>query len=63
MLTKGMSTAVNKKIVKALICLEALHISETWSLRKEDIRKLEAVSEENNGEDKLDKENNKHGGT
>jgi len=41
LLTRGMSTAVKKRIVRALIWSVALDSAETWSQRKEDNGKLE----------------------
>ena len=43
MLTRGMSKEVKKKIVKTVIWSVALYSAETWSLRKEDIRRIEAL--------------------
>jgi len=42
-LTKSFRKEVKKKIVKTLVWSTLLCESETWTLRKEDIRKLEAV--------------------
>ena len=38
-----MSKEVKKKIVKTVIWSVALYSAETWSLRKEDIRRIEAL--------------------
>jgi len=38
-----MSKAVKKKIVKTVIWSVALYSAETWSLRKEDARRIEAL--------------------
>ena len=43
LLTKSFRKEVKKKIVKTLVWSTLLYGSETWTLRKEDIRKLEAV--------------------
>ena len=43
LLTRGMSKEVKKKIVKTVIWSVALYSAETWSLRKEDIRRIEAL--------------------
>ena len=43
LLTRGMSKEVKKKIVKTVIWSVALYCAETWSLRKEDVRKIEAL--------------------
>ncbi len=40
LLTRGMSNAVKKKIVKTVIWSIALYCAETWSLMKEDIRRI-----------------------
>ena len=42
LLTRGMSKRV-KKIVKTVIWSVAMYSAETWSLRKEDIRRIEAL--------------------
>ena len=42
LLTRGPSRIVKKKIVKAGIWSVALYSAETWSLRKEDVRRIEA---------------------
>ena len=39
MLARGMSKKVKKKIAKTVIWSVALYSAETWSLRKEDIRR------------------------
>ena len=41
LLTRGMSKAVKKKIVKTVIRYVALYSTKTWSLRKEDLRRIE----------------------
>jgi len=43
LLTKPFLKEVKKKIVKTLVWSTLLYGSETWTLRKEDIRRLEAV--------------------
>jgi len=43
LLTKCFKNDVKKKIVKTLIWTTLLYGAETWTLRKEDIRRLEAV--------------------
>ena len=43
LLTRGISKAVKKKIVKTVNWSVALYCAETWSLRKEDIRRIEAL--------------------
>ena len=43
LLTRGMSEEVKKKIVKTVIWSVALYSVETWSLRKEDVRRIEAL--------------------
>ena len=43
LLTRGMSKEVKKKIVKTVIWSVALYSAEIWSLRKEDIRRIEAL--------------------
>jgi len=43
LLTKPFCKEVKKKIVKTLVWSTLLYGSETWTLRKEDIRRLEAV--------------------
>ena len=43
LLTRGMSKEVKKKIVKTVIWSVALYSAETWSLRKEDIKRIEAL--------------------
>ena len=42
LLTKGLSRTVKKKIVKAVVWSVALYGAETWALRKEDVRRLDA---------------------
>ena len=42
LLSGGLSRAVKRRIVKAMVWSVALYGAETWSLRKEDIRKIEA---------------------
>ena len=39
---RGLSRAVEKRIVKAMVWSVALYCAETWSLRNEDIIKMEA---------------------
>jgi hypothetical protein len=43
LLTKSLKKATKIKIVKTLVWTTLLYGSETWALRKEDIRKLEAL--------------------
>jgi len=43
LLTKSFRKEVKKKIVKTLVWSTLPYGSETWTLRKEDIRRLEAV--------------------
>jgi len=43
LVTKRFSKEVKKKMVKTLVWSTLLYGSETWTLRKEDIRRLEAV--------------------
>ena len=43
LLTKSLKKATKIKIVKTLVWTTLLYGSETWTLRKEDIRKLEAL--------------------
>jgi len=43
LLTKPFRMDFKKKIVKTLVWSALLYRSETWTLRKEDIRRLEAV--------------------
>ena len=43
LLTRRMSKEVKKKIVKMVTWSVALYSTETWSLRKEDIRRIEAL--------------------
>ena len=43
MLTRRMSKEVKKKIVKTVFWSVALYSAETWSLRIEDIRRIEAL--------------------
>ena len=43
LLTRGMSKRVKKKIVKTAIWPVALYSAETWSFRKEDKKRIEAL--------------------
>jgi hypothetical protein len=43
LLTKSLIKSTKIKIVKTLVWTTLLHGSETWTLKKEDIRKLEAL--------------------
>jgi len=43
LLTKRFSNVVKKKIVKTLVWTTLLYGCETWTLRKENIRRLEAA--------------------
>jgi hypothetical protein len=43
LLTKKMSRHVKKKIIKTVIWSTALYAAETWTLRKEEIRRLNAL--------------------
>ena len=43
LLTKSLKTATKIKIIKTLVWTTLLYGSETWTLKKEDIRKLEAL--------------------
>ena len=43
LLTKRFSNGVKKKIVKTLVWTTLIYGCETWMLRKEDIRRLEAA--------------------
>jgi hypothetical protein len=43
LLTKNFKKGIKKKLVKTLVWSTLLYGSETWTLRKEEIRKLEAV--------------------
>ena len=43
LLTRGMSKVVKKKIVKTVIWSVDLYSAETWSLRKKDMRRIEAL--------------------
>jgi hypothetical protein len=43
LLTPTMSRNVKKKIVKTIVWSVALYGAETWTLRKEDIRRLDAL--------------------
>jgi len=38
----SLSLHLNKRMVKAFVCSVALYGSETWTLQKEDIRRLKA---------------------
>src|SRR6218665_1039931 len=42
LLSKNLNKDIKKRIVKAIICSVALYAAETWTYRKEDIRRLEA---------------------
>ena len=42
LLSGGLSRVVKKRIIKAMVWLVALCGAETWTLRKENIRKMEA---------------------
>ena len=43
LLTKSLENSTKVKIVKTLVWTKLLYGSETWTLKKEDIRKLEAL--------------------
>src|SRR5207244_6031691 len=43
LLTKSLEKSTKVKIVKTLVWTKLLYGSETWTLKKEDIRKLEAL--------------------
>ena len=43
LMTKTFNKDVKKKIVKTLISTVALYGSECWTLKKEDMRRLEAL--------------------
>ncbi len=43
LLTKSLKTSTKVKIIKTLVWTTLLYGSETWTLKKEDIRKLEAL--------------------
>ena len=43
LLTRRMNNEVQKKIVKTVIWSVALYSAQTWSHRKEDIRRIEAL--------------------
>ena len=43
LLTKSLQKSTKIKIVKTLVWITLLYGSETWTLKKEDIRKLEAL--------------------
>jgi hypothetical protein len=43
LLTKKMSRSIKKRIVKAVVWSVALYGAETWTLRKEDVRRLDAL--------------------
>ena len=38
-----LSNGFKKRMVKALVCNVALYASETWTLRSDDIKRLEAL--------------------
>src|SRR6218665_1538649 len=42
LLSKNLNKDIKKEIIKAIILRAALYASETWTYRKEDIRRLEA---------------------
>ena len=43
LLTKSMSHKIKKKMIKTLVWSIALYASETWTLRKEEYKKLDAL--------------------
>ena len=43
LLTKSLSHKIKKKMIKTLVWSIALYASETWTLRKEEYRKLDAL--------------------
>ena len=43
LLTQKMSRSVKKKIVKTVVWSVALYGAETWTLRQEDVRRLDAL--------------------
>ena len=42
LLSKNLNKYIKKRIIKAIIWSVALYAAETWTYRKEDIRRLEA---------------------
>src|SRR6218665_374743 len=42
LLSKNLNKDIKKRIIKAIICSVALYAAETWTFKKEDIRRLEA---------------------
>jgi|SRR6218665_1563672 len=42
LLSKGLNKDIKKRIIKAIVWSVALYAAETWTYRKEDIRRLEA---------------------
>ena len=42
LLSGGLSRVVKKRIIKSMVWSVALYGAETWTLKKEDIRKIEA---------------------
>src|SRR5580698_10282718 len=43
LLSRNMSRAVRKKIIKTVVCMVALYGSETWALKKDEIQRLNAL--------------------
>jgi len=57
LLRGNISKDLKKRMVKALVWSVALHGSETWTLRKEDIKRIQAsrdVDLAQDGKDQLD---------
>jgi len=55
----SLSLHVKKRMVKAFVWSVALYGSETWTLQKEDIRRLEAFEMEASDESTMDWAQNK----
>ena len=43
LLSKNLNKDIKKRIIKAIIWSVALYAAETWTFKKEDIRRLEAI--------------------
>ena len=64
LLTKSLNQTLKKRLAKSLMWSVLLYGSEAWTLKKDDIRRLESrefwdVGVEKNGEDQLDRESEK----
>ena len=61
LLTKSLNQTLKKRLAKSLVWSVLLYGSEAWTLKKDDIRRLEFwdVGVEKNGEDQLDRESEK----